>query len=112
MSARFVLRYYFDQGSGPLWSVNEAAITRYGAAVSPESAPLSLETREEIKRLSDWYAQSLSAGDPPVRQWKQAECDRFGESALALFALIESELGPDYSVTNEQRPLREDPRAR
>jgi hypothetical protein len=110
MSATFHLRYFFEFGAGPLWSTNEAAVAKYGHYVSPEALPLTAETQSECERLDQLYSESMNQKYPPDPSlWRQVECDRFNEAALALYNKVVCELGPDFLIVNEQPVIIEDP---
>ncbi|MFQ5773033.1 MAG: hypothetical protein ACE5GS_00800 [Kiloniellaceae bacterium] len=108
MAARYRLRFFFDYECTPFWSGDEATRARFDYNVDPQELPLAEETRQEINRLSAWFERSLNRDYPPdPGPWRQAECDRFNKAAETLLARCREELGPDFDVRNEFKPLAE-----
>ena len=106
----FILRYYFEHGAGPLWAADDPTELRYGIAVSPDDLPLSLETKSEIDRLGKWYWQSLNQHYPPdPSPWRQEECDQFNQAVTALLGTLRNELGPEFTLMDQQVAINEDP---
>jgi hypothetical protein len=109
MRPKYTIRYFFD-GVVCLWSGNECARERFGYNVDHHKLPLSPETVAKIDNLLAWYDTSLNWEYPPhPGPWRQEECDRFNQVERAILETIRCELGEEFIVVDEHRPLAEDP---
>src|SRR4051812_26161172 len=104
------LRYFFEYGGPCLWSVNDAARERFGYCVHLTQLPLSAETITAAGEVGAWFSQSLNWTYPPdPGPWRQEECDRFNRAASELLERVRCELGAEFEIVDEQKPVVEDP---
>jgi hypothetical protein len=112
--AKYLLRFFFEWGGGCLWAGNGATFRDLGYGpldqIIPTSLPLSAKTLERCTKLGEWHDTALNQDYPPdPRPWRQTECDRFNAAARELLSDIRTELGAEYKVIDQQRPIVEDP---
>jgi hypothetical protein len=102
-SPRFVLRFFFDAGSGIcLWAANDAARERWDYPVSTDDLPLGEETRAELETLIARYDSCVDWNDPGRGSvWTAAEEADFATQAQALLARVRRELGDDIAIVDE-----------
>jgi hypothetical protein len=104
------MRFFFDFGAGCLWSTNEPTRERFGYAVRIEELPDSQNTVLLAKELADRFMDSLNWDYPPdPGPWRQSECDAFNRATAELLKNIRSEVGEEFEIIDEQKPLMEDP---
>lgn len=112
MEPKYVLRYFFDWGSGGscLWPENAAARERFGYGADIEAFPLTEQTKEQADKLGKWHDTALNWDYPPdPGPWRQAECDRFNRAVREFFQTIQTELGPDFELVYHMKDEQEDP---
>ena len=92
----------YDWCSGTcLWSVNEAAHSKYGYPVSLDKLPFSKELREELEYLANKHDEALDWDDPgkddPI-VWSEQQRADFIDRATKAYHRIVVELGDDFEV--------------
>ena len=109
MPQKYRIRFFFDWQCTPFWSGNDRASERFGYAIDLEDLPLSEATRQQAYELSRWCDKSLNPDYPPdPGPWGQEECDRFNLAAKQLFEAVQTELGAEFELVNEQAELSEE----
>jgi hypothetical protein len=112
--AKYVLRFFCEWGNGCLWPENDVMhedpdLGPYDCR-EPCPLPLSAEILRRCWELRQWHDGSLNWDYPPdPGPWRQEECERFNAAVFQLLDDLRRELGPEYLVLNQQRPLAEDP---
>lgn len=110
MKPKYLFRFFYDWGSTPLWSANDAAYEKFGFGDIILEEFLSPETVKRADELSDWYYTSLNQDYPPDPSlWRQEECDRFNAAVKQLFETMKAELGEEFELQWEQEVLVEHP---
>ncbi len=106
---RFRLRFCFDAGSGTaLWSANDEARQRFDYPVMPERVPVSPGLQQQLEAHCQWFDRSLNFADPAgPGLFSAEECERFNAQTMELLERLTRELGPEFEIVNEFKPLRE-----
>jgi hypothetical protein len=107
--ARYVLRFFFDAGSGVcLWSGNKAAEERFDYPVETAKLGLPPDLEREIEQLITDYDADFPWDDPGTRDPKRLEFLRLNEAGInrradALLPRLREALGPDFEVVDQRR---------
>jgi hypothetical protein len=98
--AQFEVRLMFEWGGPCLWGMNEATKSSWGGYSGLETIlPLSDSTKAKLTELTNIHDEALDWTDPGgPSPWSNADFDRFEKEALAILAVIQTELGPDFRV--------------
>ncbi|MEY9781074.1 hypothetical protein [Sinorhizobium fredii] len=100
------VRLFFEWGGGVLWCGNEAALQRFDVGPVEDKLPLSNETLNRLHAMTVWHDTALDWNNPPgPSPWSGAEDESFTEAVARLTDDIRHELGPDYEIVNEHRPI-------
>jgi hypothetical protein len=100
------IRLFFEWGGGVLWCGNEAARQRFDVGSVDDELPLSNEIRNRLHGMSAWHDTALNWNNPAgPSPWSEADDARFTEAVARLADDIRQELGPDYEIINEHRPI-------
>lgn len=91
---RYVLRYFFDAGSGTcLWAANDAARAAFGYAVDLRALPLAPDTRDGLTRLVQRFDGSIDWDDPGgASPWGTAARETFARAAAEGLARLRGDL--------------------
>lgn len=97
----FVLRYFFDLGSGIcLWSANDAAREKFGYPVDLHD--LGLPNDVLLEAVIAWYDTSTDWRSPcDASSWSGSERARFHEASRGLLCKLRQHLGPGYEILDE-----------
>ncbi|RRH70101.1 hypothetical protein [Falsigemmobacter faecalis] len=106
-----VLRFFFDYGSGCLWSGDAKTLDLLD--VGPVDSILSLsepvrELTDRILFMQSCYLNPLYPPDPSL--WSESLCDRFNGEVDSLIQHIRQEIGEDYDILDQQERYAEDVR--
>lgn len=117
MAPKYRIRFFCEWGAGSLWPGSE--LTREDFGLGPYDLldeqrvielPLSGSAIERCRQIDSWHHGSLNWEYPPdPGPWRQAECDRFNLAVKQLIKLLQTELGPNFTVVNVQPLMAEDP---
>src|SRR4051812_34933325 len=108
--SKYRLRYFFEYGGPCLWAANDAAREQFGYCVDLNYLPLPAETIRTAGDIGNWFSRSLNPDYPPdPSPWRQEDCDRFNRATAELLALIRDQLGSEFEIVDEQKPMVEDP---
>jgi len=101
------LRYFFDPGAGIcLWAGNDAAESRFGSAIDPQSLPLPENTWRRVAYLCAWYDTRIDWSYPPnPSTWDFAEEERFKSEAQRLLALLREQLGQEFEIEDKSHTV-------
>lgn len=105
--AKYVLRVFFDAGSGVLlWSGNSAAHERFGYPVNFDDLPLPDATRSRVAAIIVRYDTSINWDAPSSPTlWTNQECEQFNCEVSELIGQLRRDLGSEFELDNETRPL-------
>lgn len=100
---RYVLRYFFDPGSGIcLWSGNDAARERFDYPVQLPDLGLPENLLRRALYVMAWYDTSLDWSYPPnPSPWSASERARFHETSQALLSALRQQLGSGFEIRDE-----------
>ena len=113
MAPHYTLRYFFDWGVKTcLWAGDTPTLDRFGfGGVNLNHLPLSNTTKHRAEELATWHDQSLNQEYPPnPSPWCADDRGRFDAASQHLLQSIREDLGPDFTVVDEQRPMSEESR--
>ena len=100
------LRFFDDCGSGWLWGGDAVTLETFDVGLLDDLLPLSPATRAEAAALSDLHASTLNWDDPMNPQpLSPAFCDEFNRRAIALMAMMQADLGPQFHLQFQQAVL-------
>jgi hypothetical protein len=100
--ARYVLRYFFDPGSGIcLWSANDEARKRFDYPVQLTELGLSENLLRQAIYVMAWHDTSLDWSNPPNSSWPDSERIRFQQASKNLLAMLREALGPKFEIRDE-----------
>jgi len=105
--AKYVLRVFFDAGSGVLlWSGNSAARERFGYPVNHDDLPLPDASQARVAAIIVKYDTSINWDAPssPIL-WTNQECEQFNREVSELIEQLRRDLGSEFELANETRPL-------
>ena len=98
----YLIKYYLDWLSSPLWGANEAAREKFGYNILLENLGLSDSVIKEAHELSIKMWESLDQNDPGGELlWTQKEFEDFEKSSKALFEHLRNELSPDFDLITD-----------
>jgi hypothetical protein len=99
------LRFFFEYGvDTPLWP--DEVDSPYGFPCDLDLLPVTPATRDELKRLAEWYQSSLNEEYPPdPTPWPPHEQERFNRQAINVLQILRQELGDAWAVENRFRPF-------
>lgn len=102
--------FFFDYGSGRcLWADNDRTRDRFDYPIDHDELPLSPATAATLTELCDRVDRSLNWDYPPhPGPWRQVECERFNADVAGAIARLRAELGPEWEIDDNFRPLAED----
>jgi hypothetical protein len=105
------LRFFDDYGCGWLWGADRATLETFGygpldLVIQAATGRLSPDTLAEAEALSGMNHSTLNMDDPanPL-PLSPAFCAEFNARVAALYRQMVAELGPDFAVSDEFRPL-------
>jgi hypothetical protein len=84
-----------DYDCFPLWWIDHPAGK---IAVEPDEVPLAPETRARLERWAQAFDDQLDRANPPASRFDKADWARFDEEGLAIWGLLQRELGPGWEV--------------
>jgi hypothetical protein len=101
----YVLRFFFDPGSGIcLWAANDAARDKWDYPIEAQLLPIQEGTWRFADQLCSWYDTSVNWAYPPdPSPWSASEWAAFNTAAQGFLESLRNELGPDFEVIDESR---------
>jgi len=104
----YVLRYFFDPGSGIcLWAKNDEALERFGHAVEHWELPLSENTKRFLQHLIAWFDTSIDWSSPGDTDdyWSPEELTLFKAASAKGLLMLKDELSNrGYTFQDETAP--------
>ena len=101
----FVVRYFFDPGSGVcLWAKNKEAREKYGYSIDHWELPLSENTKRWLQFLVAWFDTSIDWSAPSDTDdfWSTGEVERFKSASNKGYELLKKELPHElYEIIDE-----------
>ncbi len=100
--AKYVLKYMFEWGGTCLWSVNDAAIEKYGYGVDERELPISGNLKRYLWYLQAYHDCFLDWEDPHENSpWMTDEdYKEFNRKAKFAYEQLCKELGEDYEIVS------------
>lgn len=106
---RYVLRYFFDPGSGIcLWSANEAAREKFDYPVQLRDLGLPENLLRKALYVMAWYDTSLDWSYPSnPSPWSESERALFSETSQDLLSVLRQHLGSEFEIRDESSPQQQ-----
>ncbi len=106
---RYVLRYFFDPGSGIcLWSANDAAREKFDYPVQLQDLGLPENLLRKALYVMAWFDTSLDWNYPSdPSPWSENERARFHETSQVLLSMLRQQLGSEFEILDASSSLQQ-----
>jgi hypothetical protein len=100
---RYVLRYFFDPGSGIcLWSANGVAREKFDYPVELSTLGLPESVLQQAADVMAWHDTSMDWSNPAnPSPWSEEERARFHSASQTLLSTLRQQLGSEFEIRDE-----------
>lgn len=98
--AKYVFKYMFEWGGTCLWSINDAALERYGYDVDETELPISTNLKKYLWYLQAYHDCMMDWENAPDNSpwWTSEDTIEWHRKREFAYEQLCKELGEDYEI--------------
>ncbi|MCM1276657.1 MAG: hypothetical protein NC299_15075 [Lachnospiraceae bacterium] len=103
--AKYIFKYMFEWGGVCLWSVNDAAMNKFGYAIDEQKLPISGNLKRLLWYLQAYHDNMLDWDNAPEGNpwWTEEDTVMFSKKRKFAYEQLQRELGDEYEIIDPDR---------